>query len=66
MLCIEIKRKEYNNSVRLNLNDHLREFTFAILNPEDYQPSGTIPMSRIDNYNVLRIMSGFAGLAYSN
>ena len=56
------------------------------LNPVEYQPSGSVNMSRIDNatlqlttatsaaklriyalsYNVLRIMSGMAGVAYAN
>ena len=55
-------------------------YSFA-LQPEEHQPSGTCNMSRIDNavlevsgscdvyavnYNVLRIMSGMGGLAYSN
>ena len=59
-------------------------YSFA-LTPEDYQPTGTLNMSRIDtailniessvegslyiyavNYNVLRILSGMGGLAYSN
>ena len=56
-------------------------YSFA-LKPEEHQPSGTCNFSRIDNaqmespsdtisfyavnYNVLRIMSGMGGLAYSN
>ena len=55
-------------------------YSFA-LQPEEHQPSGTCNFSRIDNavleltgstdiyavnYNVLRVMSGMGGLAYSN
>ena len=59
-------------------------YSFAI-RPEEFQPSGSLNMSRIDtailsvsssvtgniyiytvNYNVLRILSGMGGLAYSN
>jgi hypothetical protein len=56
-------------------------YSFA-LKPEEHQPSGTCNFSRIDNaalktdnvvdkvyavnYNVLRIMSGMGGLAFSN
>jgi len=56
-------------------------YSFA-LKPEEHQPSGTCNFSRIDNaqlkspsdtldiyavnYNVLRVMSGMGGLAYSN
>ena len=61
--------------------DNIAVYSFA-LNPEEHQPSGTCNFSRIDNaqlktpsdalyiyavnYNVLRIMSGMGGLAYSN
>ena len=62
-------------------NDSIGVYSFA-LKPEEHQPSGTCNFSRIDNaqlspsgganvcfavnYNVLRIMSGMGGLAYSN
>ena len=61
--------------------DRIGVYSFA-LKPEEHQPSGTCNFSRIDNaqltggsaarhvyavnYNVLRIMSGMGGLAYSN
>ena len=61
--------------------DAIGVYSFA-LKPEEHQPSGTCNFSRIDNaqfehpsdtinyyavnYNVLRIMSGMGGLAYSN
>jgi len=61
--------------------DTIGVYSFA-LKPEEHQPSGTCNFSRIDNaqligdstditvfainYNVLRIMSGMGGLAYSN
>ena len=61
--------------------NNIAVYSFA-LNPEEHQPSGTCNFSRIDNaqlktpndalyiyavnYNVLRIMSGMGGLAYSN
>ena len=61
--------------------DQIAVYSFA-LKPEEHQPSGTCNFSRIDNaqltgpsqardvfavnYNVLRIMSGMGGLAYSN
>ena len=61
--------------------DAIAVYSFA-LKPEEHQPSGTCNFSRIDNaqlvgpsdvrdvfavnYNVLRIMSGMGGLAYSN
>lgn len=70
---------------------HIYVYSFA-LRPEEYQPSGSCNMSRIDhaalhltfnpslgtdaetlrltiyaiNYNLLRVMSGMGGLAYSN
>ena len=63
------------------LADSIGIYSFA-LKPEEHQPSGTCNFSRIDNaqlignstgitvfavnYNVLRIMSGMGGLAYSN
>jgi hypothetical protein len=63
------------------LLDRIAVYSFA-LKPEEHQPSGTCNFSRIDNaqlinpsdaldvyavnYNVLRIMSGMGGLAYSN
>ena len=63
------------------LTDSIGVYSFA-LKPEEHQPSGTCNFSRIDNaqligdstditifavnYNVLRIMSGMGGLAYSN
>ena len=63
------------------LLDSIAVYSFA-LKPEEHQPSGTCNFSRIDNavlespsdalfiyavnYNVLRIMSGMGGLAYSN
>ena len=63
------------------LKDRIAVYSFA-LKPEEHQPSGTCNFSRIDNaqlhspsdaldvyavnYNVLRIMSGMGGLAYSN
>ena len=61
-------------------HNHLFVYSFA-LQPEEHQPSGTCNFSRIDNavleltgdcdiyavnYNVLRVMSGMGGLAYSN
>jgi hypothetical protein len=62
-------------------SDTVAVYSFA-LKPEEHQPSGTCNFSRIDNavlsadfnagviyavnYNVLRIMSGMGGLAYSN
>jgi len=65
----------------LGVNDSIGVYSFA-LKPEEHQPSGTCNFSRIDNatfkhpsdtihyyavnYNVLRIMSGMGGLAYSN
>ena len=64
-----------------NYDDSIGIYSFA-LKPEEHQPSGTCNFSRIDNaqlvgganinvvfavnYNVLRIMSGMGGLAYSN
>jgi hypothetical protein len=61
--------------------DGIAVYSFA-LKPEEHQPSGTCNFSRIDNaqitgpaqaldvfavnYNVLRIMSGMGGMAYSN
>ena len=64
-----------------NSNDSIGVYSFA-LKPEEHQPSGTCNFSRIDNaqlkspsdalniyavnYNVLRVMSGMGGLAYSN
>ena len=61
--------------------DSIAVYSFA-LKPEEHQPSGTCNFSRIDNaqlksptdalyiyavnYNVLRVMSGMGGLAYSN
>ena len=59
------------------------------MKPENYQPSGTLNMSRVDNaslniefkgesgktaninlyainYNILRIVGGMGGIAYSN
>jgi len=63
------------------VTDSIAVYSFA-LKPEEHQPSGTCNFSRIDNavltatfaaakiyavnYNVLRIMSGMGGLAYSN
>jgi len=63
------------------LLDSIAVYSFA-LKPEEHQPSGTCNFSRIDNailespsdslfiyavnYNVLRVMSGMGGLAYSN
>tara|TARA_B110001469_G_C9597775_1_gene296893 strand:+ start:42 stop:1139 length:1098 start_codon:yes stop_codon:yes gene_type:complete len=63
------------------LLDSIGVYSFA-LKPEEHQPSGTCNFSRIDNailespndalyiyavnYNVLRVMSGMGGLAYSN
>jgi hypothetical protein len=65
----------------VNVIDSIAVYSFA-LKPEEHQPSGTCNFSRIDNaqlkspsdalyiyavnYNVLRIMSGMGGLAYSN
>jgi len=65
----------------VNVLDSIAVYSFA-LKPEEHQPSGTCNFSRIDNahlkspsgalhiyavnYNVLRIMSGMGGLAYSN
>ena len=64
-----------------NSGNTIAVYSFA-LKPEEHQPSGTCNFSRIDNaqltgpeekrdvfavnYNVLRIMSGMGGLAYSN
>jgi len=69
----------YGDSI--NGGDRIAVYSFA-LKPEEHQPSGTCNFSRIDNaqltggsaarhvyainYNVLRIMSGMGGLAYSN
>jgi hypothetical protein len=65
----------------VNVIDSIAVYSFA-LKPEEHQPSGTCNFSRIDNaqlkspsdglyiyavnYNVLRVMSGMGGLAYSN
>tara|TARA_B100001094_G_scaffold332016_1_gene402377 strand:+ start:1168 stop:2376 length:1209 start_codon:yes stop_codon:yes gene_type:complete len=65
----------------LGVADSIGVYSFS-LKPEEHQPSGTCNFSRIDNatfehptdtvdyyavnYNVLRIMSGMGGLAYSN
>jgi len=65
----------------INVVDSIGVYSFA-LKPEEHQPSGTCNFSRIDNaqlrtptgalhiyavnYNVLRVMSGMGGLAYSN
>jgi len=65
----------------VNVVDSIAVYSFA-LKPEEHQPSGTCNFSRIDNaqlispsdalyiyavnYNVLRVMSGMGGLAYSN
>ena len=65
----------------VNNVDAIAVYSFA-LKPEEHQPSGTCNFSRIDNaqlvspsdalyiyavnYNVLRVMSGMGGLAYSN
>ena len=65
----------------INVIDSIAVYSFA-LKPEEHQPSGTCNFSRIDNaqlkhpsdaldvyavnYNVLRVMSGMGGLAYSN
>ena len=70
-----------HNGLSEGLNDSIAVYSFA-LKPEEHQPSGTCNFSRIDNaqlsglvgnhtifavnYNVLRIMSGMGGLAYSN
>lgn len=73
LICVEIKRKvkRTNNTIITNPNPNV--YSFA-LRPEDYQPSGPINFSRINdveltitssNYNLLRIMSGMGGLAYS-
>ena len=64
-----------------NVAQRVNVYSFA-LKPEEHQPSGTCNFSRIDNaqlksgptvdkvyavnYNVLRIMSGMGGLAFSN
>ena len=72
--------KPVTNGVGSN-DDTIAVYSFA-LKPEEHQPSGTCNFSRIDNakltspsdaldvyavnYNVLRIMSGMGGLAYSN
>jgi len=69
------------SSAQGQFNDTIGVYSFA-LKPEEHQPSGTCNFSRIDNaqlsgassvdtvfavnYNVLRIMSGMGGLAYSN
>jgi len=63
------------------VEQRINVYSFA-LKPEEHQPSGTCNFSRIDNaqlksaltvdkvyavnYNVLRIMSGMGGLAFSN
>jgi hypothetical protein len=70
-----------HGSRTLGVVDAIGVYSFA-LEPEEHQPSGTCNFSRIDtaqfthpsdtvnyyavNYNVLRIMSGMGGLAYSN
>jgi hypothetical protein len=69
------------NSAADQAADSIAVYSFA-LKPEEHQPSGTCNFSRIDNaqlispsdalyiyavnYNVLRVMSGMGGLAYSN
>jgi len=54
-------------------NEGISQYSFA-LNPESYQPSGTLNYSRIDSdsvrifatsYNYLRFSSGYDGLRYS-
>ena len=71
----------HTGSGSVGVNDAVAVYSFA-LEPEEHQPSGTCNFSRIDtaqlkspsdalniyavNYNVLRIMSGMGGLAYSN
>jgi len=69
------------NAINGNDGTNVNVYSFA-LKPEEHQPSGTCNFSRIDNaalntenyvkrvyavnYNVLRIMSGMGGLAFSN
>ena len=73
--------QHHNGHGSVNVVDSIAVYSFA-LKPEEHQPSGTCNFSRIDNaqlkcpsdalyiyavnYNVLRIMSGMGGLAYSN
>ncbi|AYV79156.1 MAG: hypothetical protein Faunusvirus3_36 [Faunusvirus sp.] len=42
-------------------------YSFALY-PSEYQPSGTVNMSRVyaQSFNFLRIMDGMAGLSYSS
>ena len=61
---------DYNNYN--DYNEGIYSYGFA-LNPESYQPSGTLNYSRIDSvqiyatsYNILRIMSGDGILRYLN
>ena len=72
---------DHSGAANGDFADSIAVYSFA-LKPEEHQPSGTCNFSRIDNavldggsgatkvyavnYNVLRIMSGMGGLAYSN
>ena len=74
---VDPKQFEYFNYIEPYSHSNISEdginmFSFA-LNPSEHQPSGTCNFSKIDtlqmyaiNYNMLRIMSGAAGLAYSS
>ena len=72
--------QKYYHHTSMAASDKVLVYSFA-LRPEEHQPSGTCNFSRIDNaeiagvdtlqiyavnYNVLRIVSGMGGLAYSN
>ena len=74
------KVQPYQHHTRVPTSNDIGVYSFA-LKPEDSQPSGSCNFSRIDNaqltvsgdcdiwavnWNVLRIMSGMGGLAYSN
>ena len=74
------KVQPYQHHTRIPDDGAIGVYSFA-LKPEDSQPSGSCNFSRIDNaqvklpntghiwatnWNVLRIMSGMGGLAYSN
>jgi hypothetical protein len=78
---VNMQTLDGDQGVGNNRGTDIAVYSFA-LKPEEHQPSGTCNFSRIDNaqlvtpsqtlnvyainYNVLRIMSGMGGLAYSN
>ena len=80
--CVDYfsRLQPYYHHTSMAAADNVLVYSFA-LRPEEHQPSGTCNFSRIDNaelsvatdkdifavnYNVLRIVSGMGGLAYSN